>query len=78
LAVCRASRVKSRKSTDKAIFILQTASAKVRGIPDNRVFCAIGGAKIHKRNRLLGACGILRNSYKEMRDFTYFEAFGPR
>jgi hypothetical protein len=33
---------------------------KVRGTPDNRGFCVIGGAKIHKRDRLLAckSCGF--------------------
>jgi hypothetical protein len=49
LAVCRASCVKSQKSDRKALFY----PANCQNRPDNRDFCVIGGAKIHKCNRLL-------------------------
>ncbi|MDR0706257.1 MAG: permease [Treponema sp.] len=49
LAVCCASRLISRKIACKAIFY----PANCQSRPDNRDFCVIGGAKIHKYNRLL-------------------------
>jgi hypothetical protein len=50
LGVCCASRIKSPKIALQAIFYLTNSQRS----PDNRDFCGIGGAKIHKCNRLLG------------------------
>jgi hypothetical protein len=47
--VCCASRIKSPKIADQAIFY----PANSESSPDNRDFCAAGGTKIHKCNRLL-------------------------
>jgi hypothetical protein len=49
LGVCRASHVKPQKIADQAIFY----PTNFGSMPDNRDFCAISGAKIHKRDRLL-------------------------
>jgi hypothetical protein len=50
LGVCCASHVKPQKIADQAIFY----PANSESSPDNRDFCVISGAKIHKCNRLLG------------------------
>jgi hypothetical protein len=50
LGVCRASRLKSQKIADQAIFY----PANSESTPDNRDFCGTDGAKIYKCNRLLG------------------------
>jgi hypothetical protein len=57
LSVCCASRIKSQKSDCKALFYpANCIEPKVRSTRDNRDFCVIGGAKIHKRDRLLVGC----------------------
>jgi hypothetical protein len=48
--VCCASRVKPQKIACQAIFY----PANSENNPDNQDFCVTDGAKIHKRNRLLG------------------------
>jgi biotin transport system permease protein len=47
LGVCRASRVKSQKIADQAIFY----PANSESTPDNRDFCVTGDTKIHKCKR---------------------------
>jgi hypothetical protein len=47
-------RVKPRKIAEQEIFYF----ANSESTPDNRDFCVTGGAKIHKRNRLLAAVVI--------------------
>jgi hypothetical protein len=54
LAVCCASRIKSRKIVCKALFY----PANCQSRPDNRDFCVTDGAKIHKRDRLLASPGL--------------------
>ncbi|MDR0451957.1 MAG: leucine--tRNA ligase [Treponema sp.] len=49
LGVCCASRIKSQKIADQAIFY----PANSKSTPDNRDFCDTDDAKIHKRNGLL-------------------------
>jgi hypothetical protein len=44
-----------RKTALQVIFYAaNSVGPKVRSRPDNRDFCGTDGAKIHKRNRLLG------------------------
>ncbi|MDR1587715.1 MAG: ABC transporter ATP-binding protein [Treponema sp.] len=66
LGVCCASRVKPQKIAEQAISYPSNSESS----PDNRDFCAAGGAKIHKCNRLPGfrqAWNPLRLDYKRVK-----------
>jgi hypothetical protein len=54
---------KTSKNRFQAIFYL----ANCQSMPNNRDFCVIGDAKIHKRNRLLDLTGITAPLFKKKR-----------